>query len=239
MQLHRTHLRLTGLQGKECPPQPDPAVLHANLAHRRQAADTGRAVAEDHDRRDADGELYCPGLTDEGASEAQAQTRGGHRQTRANNENTGEDACVRAAAACRRIDAVDGRDAVDAEREAELAHLRGLARAATCVAVILSYVATFPLDVTAATGPPLLAVAQLIVAVTPSVVTALAAHFAGAKSPELEEARQTRAEQPEPYERVRYEYLAALVAPMLVIVAAGAWRATRSRTRRVRRLASS
>lgn len=228
MQLHRTHLRITGLQGKEYQPPADPAFLrrgHANLTDRRQAANIGRAVAEDHDPSDADGELYYAGVIDEEANEALAQTRGGHQQARANNENAAEDARVRAAAACQRIDEIDVQDAVDAEREAELAHLKGLGRAGYWFAVILSYVATFPLDMAAATGLPLPPAAQLIVAVTLGAVTVLAAHFAGAKALELEEARQTRAEQPAHYARVRSEYLAALTAPMLVIVAVGAWRA--------------
>ena len=228
MQFHSSHrIKAAGLQGKEYQPPPDPPFLHAirsNIKDRHHAANIGKAAAEDHELTDDEGRFHYVGVIGEEAEEALAQTKDGHQKARANNENAAEDARLQGEAAQKRIEQINADDAKDAEFEASLGHLKGLGPIGYWFVAILAYVATFPLDAAAATGVPLPPGVQLILAATLGLVIILAAHFAADKALELDEARHDRAGRPGEYNKIRNEYIAALAAPILTIIAIAVWR---------------
>jgi hypothetical protein len=220
-------LKAAGLHGKAYQPPPDPAIVRARkrtkLADGRGARQIGHAEAEGHDLTDGN-QHYYDGLIDEQANEALAETREGHQEAAANNERAAEDARQQQDDAMQRIIQIEQRDAEDAEVERERSHLRGLGPVAYFLILVFCYVVTLPQDNAAATGLPLSATMQLVVALTIGGVLMLAAHFAGDKWRELDDARPQRVENPSEYERCKREFIAAVTIPLLVIAAVAIWR---------------
>lgn len=228
MMSNHTHRPDAGLQGKKYEPPPLPSILRSNtrteFADRRGAREIGRANAEDYSLCDEGGEYYYEQLIDEQANGALASTRDGYQQSCANVEKAGEDARQQRMDAEPRVIQIIERDRKDEETERKLAHLRGLGIVGYVFVVILGYIATLPQDIAAATGLPLPFAIQLVVAFTLGGVVMLAAHFAGEKALELEQARSKRAEAPGAYEKLKHEYIAAIALPVLFILAVAVWR---------------
>lgn len=228
LMLSKTNRASIGLRGGQFQPPPKPRILRSKarteLADRRGAKNIGRAGAEEFDLSDSEGQYYYEGLIDAEAEGAIADTREAYEVARGNAEKVETDARQQRLDAEPKLFAVIEEDKEDEQVEQERAHLRGLGIVAYVFVLVVAYLAALPQDMAAATGLPLPPGMQLLAALTLGAALMLAAHFAGEKLLELDEARANRAREPGKYQTVKREAVALFATPLAFIVAVAIWR---------------
>jgi hypothetical protein len=122
------------------------------------------------------------------------------------------------------LEEVQRRDAEDELVERGLSQRHGIGPVAYGSVAALSYAATLPYDLAATSGIPVSLAAQLVAGLGMAAVTLVAAHVAGDRALDLEEARADRVDDPGRFEHAKREFLFAVSAPIAVIAAVAVWR---------------